>query len=240
MNINKENSNNFVSYKYTFKFTDGIEKEFIANLDNKTLDLIAPQKNFYPKWTELNFFKCSNCPLIKTQHKYCPIAINIVEIIDFFQNYISYEEVDVIIETKARTYLKHTSIQTGLSSLMGIFMVTSGCPILEKLKPMVRFHLPFATIKETRYRVIAMYLLGQHFLYKHGKTPDWNFENLVKIYDDIRVVNRDFCARLSHVEIEDAARNAVIELDCFAEYVIFSINENILNEIELLFKAYLK
>ena len=239
MDDNK-NSNNLVSYKYTFKFKDGKEKEFIANLDSNTLDLITAQKNFYPKWTELNFYKCSNCALIETQSKYCPIAINLVDIIYFFQNFISYEEVDIIIKTKARTYFKHTSLQNGLSSLIGIYMVTSGCPILEKLRPMVRFHLPFATIQETRYRVIAMYLLGQHFLYKHGKTPDWDFKNLVKIYDDIRIVNRYFCKRLSHVEMEDANRNAVIELDCFAEYISFSINENILNEIELLFKAYLK
>ena len=76
-----------------------------------------------------------------------------MDIIHSFKDSISYEEVEVFITTKARTYMKRTTLQKGLSSLLGIYMVTSGCPTMEKLKPMVRYHLPFATEEETKYRV---------------------------------------------------------------------------------------
>ena len=54
-------------------------------------------------------------------------------------------------------------------SLIGIYMVTSGCPIMDKLRPMARFHLPFASTEETIYRAISTYLLGQYFLEQKGK-----------------------------------------------------------------------
>lgn len=62
--------------------------------------------------------------------------------------------------TEERTYSKDTLLQQGLASLLGIVMTTSGCPVLEPLKPMVRFHLPFATLTETVYRMVSMCLVG--------------------------------------------------------------------------------
>ncbi len=90
---------------------------------------------------------------------------------------------------------------------MGIYMVTSGCPVMGKLKPMVKFHLPFASGEETSYRMVTMYLLAQFFKYKNGKEPDWDLKNLVKIYDN-----------------------------CFADQIIFSITENVLKQFAGLFK----
>ena len=117
-------------------------------------------------------------------------------------------------------------------------MVTSGCPIMEKLKPMVRYHLPFATLRETQYRVMSMYLLAQYFLYKRGMEPDWDLTNLVKIYDDIRIVNKNFSQRLAHIKVEDATLNALVKLDMFAQHISFSIDRNVLDEMECLFNAY--
>ncbi len=119
-------------------------------------------------------------------------------------------------------------------------MVTSGCPIMEKLKPMVRHHLPFATTEETTYRVLSMYLLAQYFLYKRGKKPDWDLKGLVDIYDNIRTLNKAFCGRISHVEFKDAGINAVVILDNFADMVRYSIDKDNLDKIEVLFEAYLQ
>ena len=33
---------------------------------------------------------------------------------------------------------------------------------MESLKPMVRFHLPFATVEETVFRSVSTYLLSQY------------------------------------------------------------------------------
>jgi len=230
-----DNLNQLITYHYKFVFSNGSAKEFKIQLDNKTLNLIKTQDRPNPEWTKLNFCKCPNCLLDEESHIFCPIAINIVDIIDYFWNSISHEEVDVFIQTGTRSYTNHAPLQKGLSSLLGIHMVTSGCPVMEKLKPMVRYHLPFATAEETMYRAISTYLLGQFFLHKRGIKPDLELVNLVKIYENVRLVNESFCNRLSNIHMEDASINALVRLDCFADIVSFSINENLLNEIELVF-----
>jgi len=237
----KDHSKEIIIYKYTFKFGNGTEREFIVKLDRKTLnliDLFKPPQKSYPKWVELKNYKCPNCPLNDKKHPFCPVAVSIIDLIDLLKDSLSYEEVDVVVETNERSYIKHTSLQRGVSSLLGIYMVTSGCPILEKLKPMVRYHLPFSTKEETSYRAISMYLLAQYFVYKRGKKPDWNLNKLVKIYDEVQIVNKSFWDRLSHIKIQDASLNALIILDCFASYVVFKIDEDRLSETELLCKTY--
>lgn len=227
-----------IFYRYNFKFNNGKEQDFKVELDNKTLSLIQDVPKSYPKWTELNVNKCPNCSLDETKNKFCPAAVSIIPLVNVFAGLLSYEEVDVTVETEDRKYTKHTTLQKGLSSLLGIYMVTCGCPILDKLKPMVRYHLPFATVEETKYRVLSMYLLSQYFIFRRKGTPDWELKNLVKIYNEIKIVNKSFCKRLSYIETEDASTNALIILNCFADSVTISINRNVLKEIELLFEAY--
>ena len=231
-------SDKIITFKYKFKFKGGSEKEFNVKLDNKTLNLIQTERKSYPKWTELKYYKCPTCPLNEDQHNFCPVAANLVEVVDFFKASISYDEVDLFIETEQRGYLKHTTLQQGINSLIGIYMVTCNCPIMNKLKPMVRYHLPFATLQETRYRAISMYLLAQYFLYKRGKKPDWELANLIKIYDDIRIVNKYFFKRLSEIKIKDATLNAIVKLDMFAQHVSAFLDRNVLDEMESSFDVY--
>jgi len=229
-----------IHFRYRFKRSDGTEKDFDLVLDQETLRLVPHQKGSVPPWTELTHQQCPNCPLETTQHKYCPVAFNLSEVIDFFQQSISYEEVEVTIETKERSYFKKTPLQKGISSLLGIYMVTSGCPVLDKLKPLARFHLPFASLEETQYRVLSMYLLAQYFLKKRGKEPDWDLKELPKIYDEIRIVNKAFCERLKSLKGEDAVPNAVIILNNFAEAISFAVSKDALRRMEKIFSAYLE
>jgi hypothetical protein len=227
-----------LSYHFRFLFTNGRKQDFLVTLAPDTLNLVRPAKSASPAWTKLGFYQCSHCALHEDQHPYCPIAMNLADLIQTFQDSVSYEEVKVLITTKARSYVKHTTLQKGLSSLIGIYMVTSGCPTMETLKPMVRYHLPFATEEETKYRVLSMYLLAQFFIAKRGGEPDWNLTRLVSMYQDIKLLNKRFSERLSHVTRKDASLNALTILDWFAESLTFSINEEHLEEIESLFMAY--
>ena len=155
-----------VAFRYVFTFKNGPEKEYIIRLDKKTLRLIQPEDRPPSPWAALKSFKCPNCPLDESEHEFCPTATDIIELTDYFKNRDSIEEVEVLVETQERKYLKQVPLHVGLSSLLGIYMVTTGCPVLEKLKPMVRYHLPFASIEETTYRSITMYLLAQFFLFR--------------------------------------------------------------------------
>lgn len=229
-----------ITLHYRFRLDNGLEKKFSIQLEYESLSVVPAEKRSYPEWTELKFHQCPTCPLNEEQHKHCPIAVNLVDVVEFFRDSISHEKADILVETEARGYVKQTTLQEGVSSIIGIYMVTSGCPIMDKLRPMVRTHLPFATVDETIYRVLSMYLLAQYFLFKRGKEPDWGLKKLVSIYSDIAIVNRHFRERLSAIKVSDATVNALVNLNCFADFAAFSIEENRLDEIERLFHAYLK
>jgi hypothetical protein len=192
-----------------------------------------------PDWTRLTHCQCPNCPLNPARHPHCPIAVNLVDIIESFKDRFSTEEAEITVLSDAREYHRHASVQSGVSSLMGLHMVTSGCPIMDKLRPMAHTHLPFATVEETMYRAVSMYLLAQYFRNGRGKTTDWKLEELLKIYEDIRQVNQSFVRRLLSINPLDASINALVSLDCFATVTAFSIVQHSLKGMEPLFQAYL-
>jgi len=227
-----------IVFSYIFDFGRGFRKRFTVELDERTLNLVRSERGLSPPWTELAFCQCPNCPLNAVDHPRCPVAVNVAEVVVFFRDAISYEEVDLTIETEARGYVRHTTLQQAISSLIGVYMVAGGCPVMEKLKPMVRFHLPFATAFETQYRMMSMYLLAQFFLVRRGREADWDLNGLSRIYDDVRLVNKSFAKRLSNVTNMDAALNAIVRLDMFAQKISMSIDRDVLDEMEGLFEAY--
>ncbi|MFC1591782.1 DUF6901 family protein [Thermodesulfobacteriota bacterium] len=238
MDANASRPERTVTYTYTIELAGGAAKKFQIVLDYHTMRLIPPAKDEHPEWAQLDFFQCPNCPLDTLQHRHCPVADNIAPVVESFRECMSYDRVKVICESANRTCLKEVSLQEGLSSVIGIYMVTSGCPILAKLSPVVRYHLPFSNEEETKFRAMSLYLIAQYFINKRGGTPDWDLKNLVTIYDQIRIVNKAFCKRLSNIKIKDSSINALVTLDCFADSISFSINENLMEEIETLFQVY--
>jgi hypothetical protein len=123
---------------------------------------------------------------------------------------------------------------------MGLYMVTSGCPIMDKLRPMVYTHLPFSSLEETLYRAASMYLFAQYFRQQEGKRPDWKLEDFAKIYEDIATVNQSFTKRLLSINPRDASLNGLVGLDCFASVAAFSTAAETVQEFESLFGAYLQ
>ncbi len=227
-----------ISYQITF--SDRNIKEYEILLDDDTLALVAVEKKNYPEWAKLSFHQCPNCELTEDVTPRCPVAQNMSDVIHFAKSLLSYEKVDVKIVTENRVFQKKTSLQSVLSALVGVYMVTSGCPVLDKLRPLVWSHLPFTTVKETTYRVISMYLLAQYFLHKRGRKPDWELRELPKIYDDIKIVNEYFCKRIRDLHLGDAGLNAICVLDNYANFTNMLLKETGLDSIECFFKAYLK
>lgn len=225
------------SINYLFRFDNGEEQEISLLLDEHTLALIARQEPVFPFWAELPFHQCRVCPLHPETTPHCPIAVHLTRIVNIFKDHASSEDVLVEVTDSQRCYLKRTSLQNGLSPLMGIIMVTGGCPVMDPLRPLVRFHLPFASMKETEFRIISMYLVAQYFRARKGKTPDLSLSGLQQIYDRIRVVNKAFAERLRSASSKDANVNAIVILDCFAKGVPFAV-KNALRDFEHHFDMY--
>ncbi|MBI5238990.1 MAG: hypothetical protein HY926_00815 [Elusimicrobia bacterium] len=223
---------------YRFGLKDGQECRFDLSLDPRTLSLVPPAGE-PPEWARLGNKQCPNCPLSVERHPYCPVARNLGPVIAEFARRISFEEADISILTESREYRRRAPLQNGISSLIGLMMVTSGCPHLDKLRPMVYTHLPFSTTEETTYRAISMYLLAQYLRRQRGLEPDWDLSGLVRSYEAISVVNKHFVERLKTIKLEDASLNAVVKLDCFAAMTATLIAAQSLVGVESLFASYL-
>ncbi|MBI2343937.1 MAG: hypothetical protein HYV02_06370 [Deltaproteobacteria bacterium] len=225
--------------RYHFRFDSGETRSFHVPLDATTLSLITQSEPAPPAWTALGHHQCPHCPLLSATHPHCPVAKAIAPAVSAFADFVSYDDADVTVETPDRTYQKRVPVQKGMSALLGVYMATSGCPVMDHLKPMVRFHLPFASTEETLYRAISMYLVAQLLLHEDGQPAQWSLRGLSRIYHDVQVVNQCMVQRLQGECVGDATANALINLDCFAAHATFQIDQATLSELRQLFAAYL-
>jgi hypothetical protein len=219
-----------LAFHYHFAFDDGSAQDFTVRLDPDTLEAIDRPATPPPDWARLDNHRCANCPLAG-KAEFCPVAANLSQVVEAFKDAASHDRALVTVRTRERTYQQETSLQRGLSSIMGIYNVTSGCPVLDRLRPMVRFHLPFASPEETVYRAVSMYLTAQHFVRRKGGSPDWALADLTRTYEAVEDVERGLAARLRHASADDATVNAVIVLSAFGQEVRFLLDGR-LREIE--------
>jgi Domain of unknown function (DUF6901) len=228
-----------ITIVYEFKLSSGLEKKFTILLDRETLAFVREQSGEPPEWARLEFQQCSNCPLNTTLTRFCPIAANLSGIAQAFGDVTGADKTMTTVLVKERGYFKSGSIQEGLSPLLGIIMTTSGCPIMEPLKPMVRYHLPFAGLDETVFRMISMYLMAQFLRSRAGKKPEWTLDGISKIYGEVKNLNKDFGLRMRAAAKSDANIHALVKLNVFAVMVPVEA-EKVLKEIAPYFFSYLK
>lgn len=217
-----------ITYKYIFYFSSKDIREFIVCLDSDTLYYIPSEIQPRPYWVEDNSRPCEDCTIVPNGSVPCPIERNIAGVVEAFKDMPSYRKVDVYVEAGIRTYVgRGISLQTAVSSLLGLIMATSGCDAFDWLRPMARVHLPFTSIDETVFRSVSTYLLAQYFRMENGLQPDWQLTELQEIYRRIAEINRHICDRIRMFGAEDASVNAVIALDSFAQIIPIAIEEGL-------------
>ncbi len=218
--------NNIITYKYCFDFPNGTKKRFLINLDANTL-LLKPTVHNPPDWTRLIEHQCSCCVLNEAENFHCPIAVNISDLVTNFKDTASYETCKVSCITAERTVTKDTIVQDGLSSIMGIIMATSGCPTMNILRPMARFHLPFATVDESMFRSASVYLLRQYFSHQKNGSGDFFLKNIKSHYSKIELVNNGILKRIQYATKLDADRNAIVILNSLAQILYLELDDNL-------------
>ncbi len=214
-----------VTFEYRFLFSNGIVKDFFITLSREDC-LYSSQHSTVEPWTKLTYHQCPCCPLTEQQKPYCPIALNLTDLVTAFKDTTSFESCHVSCRTAERLVSKNTLVQDGLSSIMGIIMATSGCPVMDILKPLARFHLPFATVDESMFRSISVYLLRQYFNHLNNGVCDFRLENVKEYYHKIEQVNGGILERIKHATKMDADRNAIVILNCLAQILYIELDEN--------------
>ena len=68
-------------FEYSFKIQDKKPIKFQITLDPDTLDYLPNGVPETAAWAKLENEKCENCPLNAEDNPYCPIALNLVNIL---------------------------------------------------------------------------------------------------------------------------------------------------------------
>ena len=70
---------------YHFTFEDGTREVFKVNLHAESLNVIPSDKQAKPGWARIANCRCHHCQLDENRVQYCPIAVNIGDVVDFFK-----------------------------------------------------------------------------------------------------------------------------------------------------------
>jgi hypothetical protein len=220
--------------RYRFDLPNGSKQRVELNFDPANFRLTNEVPADPPFWTELKFSQCANCPLSTDEHSHCPSALHMAPVVESLKELVSFDTVGVTVTQPERTVHAETTAQQALSSVLGLIMATSGCPWTDRLRPMARFHLPFASEAETVYRSVCMFLLARE-LVGAGEKP--GFATLTDLYESLHVVNRDMSRRLGAATRTDPARNAMALLDSYTTLLPAAL-ESQLTELKPLFEAW--
>jgi hypothetical protein len=221
------------SIKYEFHLEDGSNWEYTLRFDSKQRFL--PEKESSGKeWTKLGFKQCPHCPLDKSTD--CPVARNLDQIVEDSQKTISVKRTLVIVTTPERTFSKKCSTSEGLLALFGLVMASSGCPHLDWLRPMARFHLPFSDIDETMSRILGNELLRQYFS-DRTQTLENAADNIQQRYSNVEKVNHAFIERIRAYCDGDADKNAIASLDVFTQIFRYQ-QESDFSSLKILYEDY--
>jgi hypothetical protein len=187
-----------------------------------------------PFWTNLSFSQCANCPLEERENPHCPAALQMASAVEPLKALVSFDTVGVTVMQEERTVHTETTAQQAMSSVLGLIMATTGCPWTDHLRPMARFHLPFASEAETVYRSICMFLLAREMI---DTDEPQGFAALEELYRNLHVVNRDMSRRLGAATRTDPARNAMALLDSYTTLLPAAL-ERSLDDLKPLFDAW--
>jgi hypothetical protein len=220
--------------RYQFDLPDGSKRHVDLNFAAADFRLSNPTPIDPPFWTELKFSQCANCPLSTDEYPHCPAALHMAPAVESLKALVSFDVVGVTVTQPERTVHAETTAQQAMSSVLGLIMATSGCPWTDRLRPMARFHLPFASEAETVYRSVCMFLLARELV---GVGDAHGFTQLTDLYENLHVVNRDMSRRLGAATRTDPARNAMALLDSYTTLLPAAL-ESSLQELKPLFDAW--
>ena len=209
-----------MAIEYRITLDDNHQFSYRIELD-RVYDAEAVQHA--PAWTRLEYQQCSNCPLSKDNFSHCPAAVDLHRVIEDFQGLPAFKRAGVWVRTPEREYNKQVGLEEGLRALLGVIMATSACPILGRLKPMAQHHLPFASSQEFTLRTVSLYLTQQYFNFREGQAADWELKGLVRMFQQLQLVNQAFWQRIHATCEGDSNLKAFLTFFSMASSMTYSL-----------------
>jgi len=180
-----------------------------------------------PSWTALGVCRCPGCPLPDDDSAPCPAAVAVADVVGAVSDIASIDEVDVVVTMAERIIKKRTTGAAAARSVMGLLMATSGCPVLEVMRPLARHHLPFASEEEWLFRLVGLHLLKSWFAAQDGGVGDVSLQALPAYLRQLKELNTAFAARMRTACDKDAVPNAIAQLFSFSVGAGFDVDEGL-------------
>jgi hypothetical protein len=191
-----------------------------------------------PEWCKLSHHKCTDCPLSGDTNEYCPAALAIADVVEYFSNVKSFTSCHCVVEFPERKIEATRAAQDALYPLLGLRLSTSRCPILHRLSPMARFHEPFATSLYTVFRTLGYFLLQEYVRSSTTGAPMvFDEEAMKSYYEQVGEVNRRLSERLADATVLDASPNGMFVLSLFTMSMTYLFDQSKATLIELCKKA---
>ena len=212
--------------RYYFELPGNVTHDFAFDLNTETFQVETGPRPHQPEWTKLGYQQCRHCPL--SDAEYCPVAANICNIILPMGATISFETVTCRVVMEERTSLTTTSAQEALRSLMQFVISASSCPHTDFLKPLARFHVPFASLEEVVSRLASTYLLFQYFRKEQGHEFDHGLNGLYEFCKNFEIIGMAMAERLKAETLAgDAGPNALVILHGFSQFIQIYIDHHL-------------
>lgn len=222
---------------YTFQYEDGTELRF--DVDEEGDSSVESEDGPLDEWLALEGGKCEGCTLSSGSRKTCPAALSIHPILSAFDNRISHEAVKVTVEINEVEVHGEMPAQNAVRSLMGLRLGLSSCPVMKKLRPMARFHVPFGSQEHSLFRFIGTHLMAQYFRREKGLSSRQDLSGLLEWIKELHEVNQKLAERIRRGAKKDATINSLVILDTLASLLEMDIDGS-LDELKSHFGMYLE
>lgn len=221
--------------RYSFTFDPETTLEFEVE---DSVPALPDDDGDLPPWLLLSNHRCEDCPPSLDGHTACPAAVAIRPVVEAFSKRISFEDVDVRVDLNGIEIKARVSTQEAVRCLIGLLLARSACPILDKLRPMAHFHLPFGDRQHTAFRFLGMHLVAQYLRARDGHEPDWELDQLLEMLRRLRRVNIRLADRIRAASEFDATVNSLVILDVLASTAELSVEKG-LDRLRPIFSTYL-
>ena len=222
---------------YTFLYDDETRLRF--EVDEEGDSSVESGDGEVEEWLSLEEGKCEGCTLPPGSRKTCPAALSIAPILTSFGSRISHETVKVIVQINEVEVHGSMPAQNAVRSLMGLRLGLSSCPVMKKLRPMARFHVPFGSQEHSLFRFIGMHLMAQHFRREDGLSSQEDLSGLLELIKELHGVNQKLADRIRRGAKKDATINSLVILDTLASLLEMDIDGS-LDDLKSHFGMYLE
>jgi len=186
-----------------------------------------------PDWAKLKCCQCANCPLTCEDAECCPPAYDMIELVEHFSMFNSYDRVNLHMWTNSMMHTIRTDLQRALAYLYPAMLAESACPYAALLLPMTKFGKPFPDMADFSFYALAFGLIHGYLHADKPNRADGAALDSSRAFSVAQVLH-GLLLRIRRTALSDANINALVK-DIQWSYVTMHPHEFFKSQLEKYF-----